>query len=194
MGEVVDLTQFGDIEEASKKEISKAVIDNAAGLLGSGKKRETIKAMLKEQGYSFGDSEKIVSRAEARLYAKPKQEINFPQLFLMIVAVLAALSVVAFLAFQLTGGPADCGDDTFCVQKTLECAAGKYTSSYRGMAYSYEITDQGIYCQVFVKATASANPEISPGMTMNCLYTITGGQSQLATGKCDGLLAGPLGL
>ena len=194
MGELVDLSKFGDIEESSKKEITDAVVSNAVDLLRTGKKRATVASLLKGQGYSFADAEKIVSRAEAKLYTKPKQKINFPQLFLMLVAVLAAIGAIIFLAYSFTSDPTDCGDDTFCVQKIIACDDGRHQSAYRGMAYSYEIKSQGGYCQVFVTALESSNPEVAKGMTMNCLYTMENGVSNFASGECDGSLAGPLGL
>ncbi|MCK4327559.1 MAG: hypothetical protein KAW41_03715 [Candidatus Diapherotrites archaeon] len=191
MGEVVDLSKFGEVEESSKKEINDAAIDNAAELLRTGKKRGTIKSLLRGQGYSFQDTEKIVSRAEAIVYAKPKKKINFPLIFLAFVAVLVLIAAASFAAFALSGEQ-DCGDDTFCVQKTIDCVEGRHKSSYRGMAYSYEITNQGTYCQVFVKALESSNPAIKPGLTMNCLYPLSDGKADLSSPSCDGSLAGLL--
>ena len=193
MGEVVDLSGFGEIDESSKMEITPAAIENAAELLRSGKKRETIKTLFRNKGFSFSDSEKIVTRAEALLYAPPKKKVNFPKLFVFGVAGLLALAVLAFGILSLSSG-ADCGEDTFCVQKKIDCVPGSYRSSYRGMSYEYEISGAGAYCQVFTKCTASNNPDIYLGMSMNCLYPLSGGKSGLSSGECTGSLAVPLGL
>ena len=195
MGEVLDFTKFEQVTKKKKKEIDEKLIDNITDLVLSGKPRNSIKLDLRNMGYNMEDAEKIVSMAELKAYSKPKRKINFPVLFLASVLAIAALGVIVYFVFLASSPAADCGSDTFCVQKIIDCQAGSYRSTYRGISNEYRITNSGNYCQVFVKVLKSSSQTILPQMSMNCLYPIVDGKTDLSDSQsnCDGSLVSVLG-
>ncbi len=194
MGEVLDFTKLGQVSGSQEMQVDEGIIKDAASLLGGGKPRSSVKLLLHNMGYSLDDAEKIVSKAEMRLYSKPKKKVNFALIFIAFVVALALASAVLYLVVVVSSHPADCGDDTFCVQKVIDCQPGSYQSSYRGITNEYRITNRGQYCQVFVRVLKSRSQRLVPGMSMNCLYPISDGKTDLSGGysNCDGPLAGAL--
>lgn len=199
MGELVDLSKIGEDGEPSPppqpaapvKKAEGRIVADIAELLRSGKSRDGAKLLLREMGYTFEEAESIVSQAESAVYSKKATAINFPLLFLGFIAGLAILGVVALVITNVTGGPTDCKDDPFCVQKIIDCAPGKYSSTYRSVTMWYQVENHGRYCQAFVKVSKSGSAQYQEGMSMNCLYPIEDGKTNMAANQtqCDGSLA-----
>lgn len=199
MGELVDVSKIGDEGEqapapqpaAPAKKAEGRIVADIADLLRSGKSRDGAKLLLREMGYTFEEAESIVSKAESEVYAKKTTTINFPLLFLGFIAGLAILGAVALVITSVSGGPVDCKDDAFCVQKIIDCTPGKYSSTYRSVTMWYQVENHGRYCQAFVKVSKSSSAQFQEGMSMNCLYPIEGNKTNMAANQtqCDGSLA-----
>lgn len=191
MGEVLDFSKFEKVETKAGKTVDERIVSDVASILRTGKSRNAVKILLRDQGYSLEDAERIVSKAELKIYTKPEVKLNFPVLFLGFIAIVAVLGLVAYFFVFVSTGAVDCAEDTFCVQKIVDCQDGKYKSSYRGTTNEYQITNQGSYCQVFVRVLESSSTKILVGMNMNCLYPISDGKTDLSRGylDCDGSLA-----
>ena len=195
MGEEVDLSKFGPVDESATKKLDAAIIAEATEMLKAGRQRNSIKDSLRSRGYTFDDCEKIVSAAESTVHPKKVLGVSPTKIFLAVVAVVAVLAIASLAAFNLATNPTDCGYDSFCAEKIISCQPGYYSSSFRGITNEYSIERQDSYCRVFVKNMASTEPKVKPGMTMNCLYTMANGQADMSAGyaACDGSLALALG-
>jgi len=191
MGEEVDLSTFSPVDESATKKIDEAIIAEASEMLKDGRQRDAVKDGLRSRGYTFEDSEKIVSTAEARNHPRKVLGVSPTKVFLAVVGVVIVLAVASLAAFNLATNPVDCGYDSFCAEKVIACQPGYFSSSFRGITNEYTIELQDSYCRVFVKNMASTEPKVRPGMTMNCLYAMKDGQSDMGAGyaACDGSLA-----